>query len=410
MIRNIFISQKTLLAHTLCSMVKLNSNFQRLKREYIFPIIDQKLADLKQAHPHAQIVNFGVGDIALPLAPSIAQAITSAILEMTTEKGMRGYGPHNGYLFLREAIVKHEYAHLGITPDEIFVSDGTNSDTVNIQDLFSTSNVTGITDPTYPAYLDSAIMGGRKKILLLPCLEEHHFAPQPPKEHCDLIYLCSPSNPIGMAMTRKDLQAWIDYALKEKALLLLDNAYEAFVTSSDVPRSIFELPGAKECAIEFRSFSKSAGFTGLRCAYTVLPKSVKVQSRSLHPLWDRRQATKFNGASYPIQRGAEAFYSQEGQQETRAQVAQYLTQAKRLKEGLKKLGFTCYGGTDSPFIWWKTPHGKSSWAFFDELLEKCHMILIPGRGFGASGEGYVRLSAFTTPEKTDLALERLKKL
>ena len=215
-------------------------------------------------------------------------------------------------------------------------------------------------------------------------------------------------------MTRQDLQAWIDYALKEKALLLLDNAYEAFVTSPDVPRSIFELPGAKEFAIEFRSFSKSAGFTGLRCAYMILPKSVKAQlgrkSLSLHPYWDRRQATKFNGASYPIQRGAEAFYSKEGQQETRAQVAQYLTQAKRLKEGLKQLGFTCYGGTDSPFIWWKTPPEKSSWAFFDELLEKCHMILIPGRGFGASGEGYVRLSAFTTPEKTDLALERLKKL
>ncbi len=391
-------------------MVKLNSNFQRLKREYIFPIIDQKLAELKQKHPRAQILNFGVGDIALPLAPSLARAITSAISEMTTEDGLRGYGPHNGYLFLREAIVRHEYARLGITPEEIFISDGTNSDTVNIQDLFSTVNVIGITDPTYPAYLDSAIMGGRKKILQLPCIEKHHFAPQPPKKHCDLIYLCSPSNPTGMAMTRKELQAWIHYALKEKAILLLDNAYEAFVTSPDVPRSIFELPGAKECAIEFRSFSKSAGFTGLRCAYAVLPKTVKAQSQALHPLWDRRQATKFNGAAYPIQRGAEAFYTKEGQKETRAQVAQYLTQAKRLKEGLKKLGFTCYGGTDSPFIWWKTPKGKSSWEFFDELLEKCHMILIPGRGFGASGEGYVRLSAFTTPEKTDLALERLKKL
>jgi LL-diaminopimelate aminotransferase len=395
-------------------MTKLNPNFSRLKREYIFPVIDRKLAELKKECPDVKILNFGVGDIALPLAPSIASAVIRGVEEMTTEKGMRGYGPHNGYSFLREVIVKNEFSHLDFTPEEIFISDGTNSDTVNIQELFSLSSIVGITDPTYPAYLDSSILTGRKKIRLFPCLPEHNFAPQPPREHCDLIYLCSPNNPTGIAMTRTELQRWVDYALKEQALLLIDNAYEAFISSEDVPRSIFEIPGAKECAIEFRSFSKSAGFTGMRCAYTILPRTVKAQLGrkhvSLHPFWDRRQATKFNGVAYPIQRGAEAVYTEEGQRETRAQVALYLSQAKRLRESLEKLKFTCYGGKDSPYLWWKTPQGQSSWEFFDLLLQKCHLISIPGRGFGAHGEGYVRLSAFTTPDKTTLALERLHQL
>jgi LL-diaminopimelate aminotransferase len=395
-------------------MVKLNPYFKQLKREYIFTIIDQKLSGLKRAHPDVKILNFGIGDIALPLVPSIAKAIVKGIEDMTTENGMRGYGPHNGYAFLREAIVKNEFSHLGFTPEEVFISDGTNSDTVNILDLFSLSSVVGITDPTYPAYLDATILSGRKKILLLPCLSENRFVPKPPKEHCDLIYLCSPNNPTGIAMSRSELQQWIDYALKERSLLLLDNAYEAFITSSEVPRSIFELPGAKECAIEFRSFSKTAGFTGLRCAYAILPKTVRVQLGrkfvSLHTYWDRRQATKFNGVAYPIQRGVEAVYTKEGREETRAQIVLYLTQAKCLKEGLEKRGFTCHGGIDSPYIWWKTPEGQSSWEFFDILLKKCHLVSIPGIGFGAHGEGYVRLSAFTTPDKTTLALERFNKL
>jgi len=395
-------------------MVKLNPHFKSLKREYIFPIIEQKLAELKKENPDIKILNFGIGDIALPLAPSIAKAIVNGVEEMTTEQGMRGYGPHNGYLFLREAIVKNEFSHLNLTPEEIFISDGANSDTVNILDLFSLSSVVGVTDPTYPAYLDSTIISRRKKMVLFPCLPENRFAPLPPNEHCDLIYLCSPNNPTGMAMTRGELQRWVDYALKERALLLFDNAYEAFITSSEVPRSIFELPGAKECAIEFRSFSKSAGFTGLRCAYAILPKSVKAQLGrkflSLHPYWDRRQATKFNGVAYPIQRGAEAVYTKEGREETRAQVALYLEQARRLNKGLKKFGFTCYGGIDSPYIWWKTPDGQSSWEFFDILLKKCHLVSIPGRGFGSYGEGYVRLSAFTTQDKTTLALERFQQL
>jgi LL-diaminopimelate aminotransferase len=395
-------------------MVKLNPNFSRLKREYIFPIIDQKLAELKKAHPDVKVINFGVGDIALPLAPTIAKAINRAVEEMTQKEGMKGYGPHNGYAFLREAIASNEFSHLGISADEIFISDGANSDTVNILELFSGSSIVGITDPTYPAYLDSTIISGKKKILLFPCLPQNDFAPQPPRQHCDLVYLCSPNNPTGIAMTKSQLQRWVDYALKEQALLLLDNAYEAFITSADVPRSIFEIPGAKECAIEFRSFSKSAGFTGLRCAYTVLPKTVQVRLNRkripLHSYWDRRQATKFNGVAYPIQRGAEAVYTKAGKQETSTQVASYLTQAKKLKEGLTQNGFTCYGGVDSPYIWWKTPKGKSSWEFFDDLLRKCHLISIPGRGFGSHGEGYMRLSAFTTPEKTTLALKRFQQL
>jgi LL-diaminopimelate aminotransferase len=395
-------------------MVKLNPSFGHLKKEYIFPIIDQKLAELKKERSDLDILNFGVGDIALPLAPAIAKAIAQGIDEMTTKEGIKGYGPHNGYLFLREAIVKNEFAHLGFTPEEVFISEGANSDTVNIQELFSLSSIIGITDPTYPAYLDSAILSGRKKIIFLPCLPENRFAPLPPEEHCDLIYLCSPNNPTGMAMTRSELQPWVDYALKRRALLLIDNAYETFITSADVPRSIFELPGSKECAIEFRSFSKTAGFTGLRCAYTILPMTVKAQLGRkflpLHPYWNRRQATKFNGVAYPIQRGAEAVYTKEGQEQTRAQIALYLAAAKRLKEGLTQLGFTCYGGIDSPYLWWKAPQGQSSWEFFDLLLKKCHLISIPGSGFGTHGEGYVRLSAFTTPDKTTLALERFQQI
>lgn len=392
-------------------MANLNPHFKRLKREYIFPIIEQKLADLKKDFPDVQILNFGIGDIALPLAPSIAKAIANSAYEMATEAGMKGYGPSSGYAFLRNAIASHEFSKLGISAEEIFISDGANSDTVNILEIFGKSNVIGITDPTYPAYLDVSILQGHKKILLFPCLAENNFAPLPPQEHCDVIYLCSPNNPTGVAMNCDQLQAWVDYALKEKALLLIDNAYQAFISSPDVPKSIFEIPGAKECAIEFRSFSKSAGFTGLRCAYTILPKTVKAKfgrkMLPLHGFWDRRQATKFNGVAYPIQKGAEAVYSEEGQQETKAQVDLYLTQAKRLKEGLAKLGYTCYGGIDSPYIWMKTPEKMTSWEFFDALLKRCHLICIPGRGFGAHGEGFVRFSAFTTPEKTTLALERL---
>jgi LL-diaminopimelate aminotransferase len=387
-------------------MVQLNSHFKKLKREYVFPIIERKLAEAREKHPHLSVVNLGVGDIALPLVPSVAKAICDATQEMTTRSGMRGYGPSEGYSFLKEAISQKCYAGCDISPDEIFISEGTNGDATNIQELFSTKCKIGIPDPTYPAYLDSAIIGGRlSKVTLLPCSEENGFCPAPPKEHLDIVYLCSPNNPTGVAMTRVQLKAWIDYAKRENALLLLDNAYEAFVTSPEVPRSIYEIEGAKEVAIEFRSFSKSSGFTGLRCAYTVVPKAI-IQGK-MNTMWLKRQSIKFNGVSYPIQRGAEASLSPEGVKETRRQVQQYLQQGKILNNGLIKLGFSCVGGLDAPYIWWKVPKGKTSWEFFDEILEKCHLISIPGRGFGRHGEGYIRLSTFTTTDQAQLALDRL---
>lgn len=396
-------------------MAKINPHYQKLRTEYIFPVIEQKLADLKKRFPKASIVNLGIGDIAQPLVPSIVTAICSAVEEMGKKSSLRGYGPSEGYDFLRQAIAKNEFAHLGIGADEIFISDGANSDTANIQELFDLNSTIGITDPTYPVYLDANVMAGRsKKILFLPCTEKTRFLPVPPKKHCDLIYLCSPSNPTGVAFTRKELAAWVSYAKKEGAILLYDNAYVAFITSPDVPRSIFEIEGAKEVAVEFRSFSKSAGFTGLRCAYTILPKTVLAHLGSklvsLHALWKRRQNTKSNGVAYPIQRGAEAVFTKQGKKETEAQVKSYLAQAAYLRKGLLSLGYNCFGGIDSPYIWWKTPKGLSSWEFFDLLLEKCHLISVPGKGFGPSGEGYVRLSSFTSPEIAKEALKRIKRL
>ncbi|MBI2742845.1 MAG: LL-diaminopimelate aminotransferase [Chlamydiales bacterium] len=396
-------------------MPKINPHFFSIKREYIFPVIERKLAELKERHPGVQVLNMGVGDVSLPLAPSITHAICEALQEMSRPESIRGYGPGEGYLSLRKAIVDHEYAHLGITPDEIFISDGINSDIVNILDLFKVTRGVGICDPTYPVYLDASVIAGLgKKVVMLPCTEKNKFAPQLPDKPCDLIFLCSPSNPTGVALTRKELKRWVDYAKREKAIILYDNAYVAFITSPDVPKSIYEIEGAKEVAIEFRSFSKTAGFTGLRCAYTVLPKSVcglkGKKEGSLHPLWMKRQNTKFNGVAYPIQKGAEAVYSEIGQKETRQQISSYLAQAKLLSEGLRKLGYTCYGGADSPYIWWKTPNGAGSWDFFNVLLEKCHLVSIPGRGFGPSGEGYIRLSAFTTKERATEALKRIAKL
>jgi len=386
-------------------MVRLNTHFKKLKREYVFPIIERKLAEAREKHPHLSVVNLGVGDIALPLVPSVAKAICDATQEMTTKSGMRGYGPSEGYSFLKEAISTVSYAGM-IDPDEIFISEGTNGDSTNIQELFSSKNKIGIPDPTYPAYLDSAIIGGRlSKVTLLPCTEENGFCPVPPHEHLDVIYLCSPNNPTGVAMTRAQLKAWVDYAKREKAILLLDNAYEAFVTSPEVPRSIYEIEGAKDVAIEFRSFSKSSGFTALRCAYTVVPKAL--ENGLMNKLWLKRQSIKYNGVSYPIQRAAQASLSPQGLKETKAQVQHYLEQGKILSTGLNQLGFSCVGGKDAPYIWWKAPSGKTSWEFFDEILEKCQLISIPGRGFGQHGEGYIRLSTFTTSDLAKLALDRL---
>ncbi len=388
-------------------MAMLNSNFNRLNRVYIFPLIEEKLAHFKGDLP---LVNLGIGDIALPLSSRIARAICTGVEEMSTSKGIHGYGPAAGYSFLQEAICKEEFAPLGISPDEIFISDGANSDTVNILDLFDGKSTVALMNPTYPAYLDASILRGHTQLLALPCLEENGFSPDLPQGKVSLIYLCSPNNPTGMALSREELQSWVDYALKHKAILLIDNAYEAFITSKEVARSIFELPGALECAIEFRSFSKSAGFTGLRCAYTILPRTVNVEGTSLHTLWMKRQAIKFNGVAYPIQRGAAAVYSPEGRKETQAQIQIYQEGAKLLKGALAQKGLTCYGGVDSPYLWVKTPTGMSSWDFFDHLLERCQILSIPGCGFGEHGEGFVRLSSFTTPETNTLAITRLNGL
>ncbi|MGB7129020.1 MAG: LL-diaminopimelate aminotransferase [Candidatus Rhabdochlamydia sp.] len=395
-------------------MVEINSCFQHLKRTYIFSLIEEKIETLCKKISPNQMINLSIGDIVLPLIPSAVQAMSQAVLKMGTSSGLKGYGPSNGYLFLREAIANTYFTALQITPDEIFISDGINTDITNILDLFSPSCSVGVPDPTYPAYLDAAILSGRTKIMTLPCLEANQFHPYPPSKACDLIYLCSPNNPTGVAMNRDLLTTWVNYALKHKAVIFFDHAYEAFISSVDVPRSIFEIPGAKECAIEFRSFSKSAGFTGLRCSYTVLPKALKAhyedQEISLHALWHRRQAAKSNGVAYPIQKGALATLQPQGQSEVKTQIHSYLTQAKALKQGLIKLGLDCYGGIDSPYIWVKTPKGKTSWEFFDELLIKCHLISIPGVGFGKYGEGFVRFSAFTTPDKIDLTLKRINQL
>ena len=393
-------------------MAKLNPAFSLLKKEYIFAIIDKKLIELKKSLPSAELINLSIGDIALPLAPSIVKAIQEATQEMGTVQGMKGYSPTYGYDFLRNAIATKEYAGHSIRPEEIYVSDGTNSDAVNIQELLYPSCTIAIPDPTYPAYVNSSIINGKKKIVSLPCLAENQFVPLPPKERCDAVYLCTPNNPTGTAMTREDLERWVSYALEHQALLLVDSAYAAFISSKDIPKSIYEIPGALDCSIEFKSFSKSAGFTGLRCAYTVMPHRIMGNfSRKrfpLYKLWETRQDIKFNGVAYPIQRGAQASLETPGREETHLQVQFYLSLAKRLKEGLQKLGQTCWGAEDSPYIWWKTPHGASSWEFFDHLLKSCHLIALPGVGFGPCGEGYIRLSAFSSEEKISLALSRLR--
>lgn len=384
-------------------MAKINPYYKNLTREYIFPIIDEKLATLKKSVPQNEIINLGIGDIALPLAPSLARAIKNGVEEMTTAQGQHGYGPSEGYAFLRETICQQEYARYGLTPQEIFISDGTNSDATNLPEIFDPSSVVAIPDPSYPAYLDASVMAG-KRIVLLPCLEENRFSPKPPAERVDLVYLCTPSNPTGQALNRQELTEWVDWAKKNQAMLLIDNVYNCFITSKEVPASVYEIPGAQEVAIEMRSFSKCAGFTGLRCAYAVVPKALP----GVHALWVRRVNAKSNGVAYPIQRGAEAYYSLEGTKETRAQIATYQKASSILRIGLQKLGHTIYGGIDAPYIWWKTPNKLPSWDFFDQLIQRCHLIAIPGRGFGKPGEGYMRLSCFTTPEKAAEALYRIE--
>lgn len=396
-------------------MPKLNPFFTQLRKSYIFSTIEQKLRELKEKQPHLSVINLGIGDISQPLASVIGEAISRATLEMCQQKDLKGYGPSEGYLFLRKKICDEEYASLGFSPEEIFISDGINSDIVDIQDLFSPDSHVGVPDPAYPAYLDSSILEGRKHhVTTLACLEENNFLPKPPKESLDWVYLCSPNNPTGTAFTKEQWREWVDWAKKHQAILLVDAAYHAFIQSSDVPKSIYEIPGAKEVAIEFRSFSKQAGFTGLRCSYTVIPKDLTGmldgKAQALHPLWMRRQAIKFNGVAYPIQKGAEAVFSKEGKEQINKQLHSYMQAAALLKKGLQDAGFSCFGGKDAPYIWWKNPKGLSSWEFFDQLLNRCQIICIPGVGFGMHGEGFVRLSAFTSPEIAQKTIQKIKEL
>ena len=381
----------------------INDCFLKLSGAYLFSEIAQKVKAYKAENPEADIISLGIGDVTQPLCPAVIEALHKATDEMAVAASFRGYGPERGYDFLREAIVANDFRARGIEieADEVFVSDGAKSDTGNFQELLSKDVRIAVTDPVYPVYVDSNMMAGRE-IVYLPCTVENGFVPQPPKEHVDVIYLCYPNNPTGTTLTREQLKVWVDYAIKNNALIFYDAAYEAYIQSEDVPHSIYEIPGARQCAVEFHSYSKTAGFTGIRCGYTVVPKSLRVE---LNPLWNRRQSTKFNGTSYLSQRAAEAIYTPEGKKQVKATIAYYMENACLMREVLTDMGFKVYGGVDAPYLW--VGVDGSSWAFFDKLLRSAHVVCTPGVGFGSAGEGYVRLTAFGTHENTQEALRRI---
>ena len=397
-------------------MIFINENFLKLEDSYLFSTIAKKVAEFQKNNPEKKIIKLGIGDVTKPIVPAVIEAMHKAVEEMGTIEGFRGYGPEQGYEFLRKAIIENEYKDLGIELDEIFVSDGAKCDCGNIVDIFGENNKVAITDPVYPVYVDTNIMSGKKEnIVYLPVLEKNNFVPELPKEKVDIIYLCFPNNPTGMAISKKDLKKFVDYAIENKSIILYDAAYEAFITEEDIPHSIYEIEGAKEVAIEFKSYSKTAGFTGLRCGYVVIPKSVKGYTQSgdtveMNKLWNRRTTTKFNGTAYVIQRAAEAVYSEEGKKQIKANIKDYLENAKIIKEGLIEAGFTVYGGINSPYVWLKTPNNMSSWDFFDELLEKANVVGTPGSGFGSCGEGFLRLTAFGTKENSIEAIKRIKEI
>jgi len=408
-------------------MALINENYIKLPGSYLFSDIARKVNEFKTAHPEANIIRLGIGDVTKPLAPAIIEALHKSVDEMADASTFRGYGPEQGYDFLVNTIVENDYKALGldIAADEIFVSDGSKSDTGNIGDILGVDNKIAITDPVYPVYVDTNVMAGRagelqadgkwSNIVYLPCIAENDFVPELPKEKVDIVYLCYPNNPTGTTLTRDQLKVWVDYALKNKVLILFDGAYEAYITENDVPHSIYEIEGAKEVAIEFRSFSKTAGFTGTRCAYTVVPKELMGYTQSgekvsLNKLWNRRHTTKFNGVPYIIQRAAEACYSEDGKKQIKESIDYYLTNAKIIREGLSEQGLNVFGGVNSPYIWVKTPNGMGSWQFFDYLLHELNIVGTPGVGFGPSGEGYLRLTAFNTLKNTEEAVNRLKKI
>ena len=408
-------------------MININENFLNLQDSYLFSTIAKKVSEYQQKNPDKKIIKLGIGDVTLPVVDEVRTAMKQAVDEMGKKETFKGYGPEQGYDFLREKIVECEYKNRGITieEDEIFVSDGAKCDTGNIGDIFSAENRVAITDPVYPVYLDTNVMAGRSglykeadgkysNIVYMPCTAENNFEPELPSEKVDIIYLCFPNNPTGTVLNKNQLKKWVEYAKENKSIILYDAAYEAFITENEIPHSIYEIEGAKEVAIEFKSYSKTAGFTGIRCGYVVVPKELKGHTKqgeevSINKLWNRRQCTKFNGVSYITQKGAEAIYSEEGQKQIKANIQYYLENAKIIVEGLNSIGLKTYGGVNAPYVWLKLPEGVKSWEFFDKLLEEVGVVGTPGVGFGPSGEGYFRLTAFGNRENTIEAIERIKK-
>lgn len=402
-------------------MARINENYEKLPGSYLFSEIARRTAAYQEANPDAQLIKLGIGDVTQPLVPAVIAAMHEAVDEQASASTFKGYGPEQGYDFLRNAVVSNDYAPYGvdIAADEVFISDGAKSDCGNIGDIFAIQNRVAVCDPVYPVYVDSNAMAGRAgeydvekecwtNITYMPTTAENGFCPELPDTPADIIYLCSPNNPTGTVLTKDQLKVWVDYANENDAIILFDSAYERFITEPHIPHSIYEIKGARTCAIEFRSFSKTAGFTGMRCGYTVVPKDLVREGQSLNALWNRRQCTKFNGASYIIQKAASAIYTPEGKKQIEEVIRFYLNNARVIKEGLEAAGLEVYGATNSPYVWCKTPQGMGSWEFFNLLLEKANVITTPGAGFGPAGEGYIRLTAFGDAQATQEAVERIK--
>lgn len=404
-------------------MITINDNFLKLQAGYLFPEVSRRVRAFKAKNPDAKIISLGIGDVTQPLPPAIIEAMQRAVDEMAAAETFRGYGPEQGYDFLIQAIIDNDYKFRGvdIQPSEVFISDGSKCDTANIQEIFGQDNIVAITDPSYPVYVDSNVMAGRTgpankngqyaNIVYMPCTAENNFVPDLPTTPVDIIYLCFPNNPTGAVATKEILAKWVDFARDSKAMILFDAAYEAFIREPEIPHSIYEIDGAKEVAIEFRSFSKMAGFTGVRCAFTIVPEQLKAYASDgraveVNPLWNRRHSTKFNGASYVSQVAAAAVYSGEGKKQSKRIIDLYMNNAATIRESLTKLGYQVYGGVNAPYLWMKTPDALSSWDFFDKLLEKANVVGTPGAGFGPSGEGYFRLTAFAKPADVKEAMQR----
>ncbi|WP_163325725.1 LL-diaminopimelate aminotransferase [Draconibacterium mangrovi] len=408
-------------------MAKINENYLKLQAGYLFPEIGRRVSEFIEANPDKKVIKMGIGDVTQPLVPSVVKAFHEGVDEMAKGETFKGYGPEQGYAFLREAIAKHSYQEKGIdiSADEIFVSDGSKCDTGNIQEIFGNDNKIAICDPVYPVYADTTVMSGKtgacqanghyEGIIYMPCTKENGFIPELPTETPDLIFLCYPNNPTGTVASKEELKKWVDYAIEKNAIILYDAAYEAFITEDGIPRSIYEIEGAKKVAIEFRSFSKTAGFTGTRCAITVIPNELVAydsegQAHQVKKLWNRRQSTKFNGVSYPVQKAAAAIYTEEGKKEVEEVITYYLENAKIMRESLAEIGYEVYGGVNAPYVWVKTKNNMTSWDFFDKVLNEANLVGTPGSGFGPAGEGYFRFSAFADRENVLEAMERVKNL